>query len=66
MPEQEKLRSEIDDKYKWDLTKIYEKYEDWEKDYFTAKQKIEEVSSYKDKFLKSSSNLMNISSMMNL
>lgn len=58
MPEQEKLRSEIDDKYKWDLTKIYEKYEDWEKDYFTAKQKIEEVSSYKDKFLKSSSNLM--------
>ena len=58
MPEQEKLRSEIDAKYKWELTKIYEKYEDWEKDYFTAKQKIEEVSSYKDKFLKSSSNLM--------
>ena len=38
MPEQEKLRSEIDDKYKWDLTKIYEKYEDCEKDYFTAKK----------------------------
>ena len=59
MPEQEKLRSEIDDKYKWDLTKIYKDYQDWEKDYLIAKEKVEEVSDYKDKFLNSASDLLN-------
>ena len=47
----EKLRSEIDDKYKWDLTLIYKTIEDFEKDYKKAKEKIEKVSSYKDKYL---------------
>ena len=52
MPDnKEKLRSEIDDKYKWDLTLIYKTIEDFEKDYKKAKEKIEKVSSYKDKYL---------------
>lgn len=52
MPDnKEKLRSEIDDKYKWDLTLIYKTMEDFEKDYQKAKEKIEKVSSYKDKYL---------------
>ena len=52
MPDnKEKLRSEIDDKYKWDLTLIYKTIEDFEKDYKKAKGKIEKVSSYKDKYL---------------
>ena len=52
MPDnKEKPRSEIDDKYKWDLTLIYKTIEDFEKDYQKAKEKIEKVSSYKDKYL---------------
>ena len=52
MPDnKEKLRSEIDDKYKWDLTLIYKTIEDFEKDYKKAKEKIEKVSLYKDKYL---------------
>ena len=31
MTEKIKLRSEIDDKYKWDLTTIYQNEEKWQK-----------------------------------
>ena len=36
MTEKIKLRSEIDDKYKWDLTTIYQNEEKWQKDYEKA------------------------------
>ena len=52
MPDkEEKLRSEIDDKYKWDLTKIYSSMDIWLKDYNNVKQMIEKVKDYKDCFL---------------
>ena len=54
----ERKRSEIEEKYKWDLTTIYKNDNDWYNDYEKAKVDIEKVSNYKDKFLKSASNLL--------
>ncbi len=53
-----KLRSEINDDYKWDLTTIYKSDEDWEKDFKRAEKLLEKISFYKDDFLKSADNLL--------
>lgn len=53
----EKTRSDIEDKYKWDLTKIYGKEEDFLKDYNQTKEEIKEITKYKDNILKSAKNL---------
>ena len=54
--EKQKLRSEIDEQYKWDLTPIYANKEVWYEDYTRAKSLIEEIKNYTD-FLSSSSKL---------
>ena len=51
MAKEEKLRCEIEDKYKWDLTKIYKDEKDWQKDFDDVKEKILKVLEYKDSFL---------------
>lgn len=42
----QRTRSSIDDKYKWDLTKIYKTNDDFYKDLDILKDKIEEFSKY--------------------
>ena len=54
--EKQKLRSEIDDKYKWDLTKIYKTDNDFYNDINLLKEKIEEYSKYKDSLFDSIDN----------
>lgn len=51
MAKEEKLRSEIKDEYKWDLTKIYKDEKEWQKDFDDVKEEILKVTSYKDSFL---------------
>ena len=51
MAKEEKLRCEIEDKYKWDLTKIYKDEKEWQKDFDDVKEKILKVLEYKDSFL---------------
>ena len=51
MAKEEKLRCEIEDKYKWDLTKIYKDEKEWQKDFDDVKKKILKVLEYKDSFL---------------
>lgn len=51
MAKEEKLRSEIKDEYKWDLTRIYKDEKEWQKDFDEVKEEILKVTSYKDSFL---------------
>lgn len=51
MAKEEKLRSEIKDEYKWDLSKIYKDEKNWQKDFDIAKEEILKVTSYKSSFL---------------
>lgn len=51
MAKEEKLRCEIEDKYKWDLTKIYKDEKECQKDFDDVKEKILKVLEYKDSFL---------------
>ena len=51
MAKEEKLRCEIEDKYKWDLTKIYKDEKEWQIDFDDVKEKILKVLEYKDSFL---------------
>lgn len=44
--EKQKLRSEIDEKYKWDLTPIYSNKEAWLKDFSLAEKEIEKIKKY--------------------
>lgn len=44
----QKLRSEIDNNYKWDLTKIYVNNDEWYKDYNEVKKELPTLSRYKD------------------
>ena len=53
----EKLRSEIEEKYKWDLTKIYENDEEWEKDYKEVSNGLRTIEKYKGKILESANTL---------
>ena len=51
MAKEEKLRCEIEDEHKWDLTKIYKDEKEWQKDFDDVKEKILKVLEYKDNFL---------------
>ena len=56
--EKQKTRDEIEEIYKWDLTPIYKSDELWYQDLEKAKEEIKKVTSYKDTFLTSASNLL--------
>ena len=53
------LRSEIDDKYKWDLTKVYPSDQAWEEDLKKVKELSPKFAEYKGKLLSSSETLLN-------
>ena len=53
------LRSEIDDKYKWDLTKVYPSDQAWEEDLKKVKELSPKFADYKGKLLSSSETLLN-------
>ena len=55
--EKQKTRSEIDDKYKWDLTTIYKTEEILKKDLLEVEKELEHVNSYKGKIVVSAKNL---------
>lgn len=46
-------RCEIEEKYKWDLTKMYSSIEEYEKDFNAVKKDIPKLAEYKSKFLDS-------------
>jgi len=53
-----KERSEIADKYKWNLTDIYKTDDDWEADMATLEAMIPSLSSYEGKISKSATDLL--------
>ena len=57
--EKQKLRSEIDSKYKWDLTKIYKTDNDFYNDLDLLKEKIKEYSKYKNNLFENIDNFKN-------
>jgi len=60
MGKKQKLRSEIDDKYKWDLTTIYKTEEDFDKDYNKAKEMIKIFSEENKEFMNDASSLLKL------
>ena len=58
MAKKQKLRSEIDDKYKWDLTTIYQTIDDFEKDYNKVSKLIEKYSDNEKTMMDSGQNLL--------
>ena len=52
------LRSEIDDKYKWDLTKVYPSDEAWEEDLNKVKNLSPKFADFKGKLLSSPESLL--------
>ncbi len=54
--EQLKKRSEIEEKYKWDLTKIYKSNDDVNKDIECVKKLVKDITCYKGKLLDNSDN----------
>lgn len=46
-------REEIEEKYKWDLSKMYKTQEEYEKEFKEVKDKLNEIEKYEGKFLNS-------------
>lgn len=55
--EKQKTRSEIEEKYKWDLTRIYKSDDEWYSDYKNLCSEIEKINGYKDDLFSSSDRL---------
>lgn len=58
MAKEEKLRSEIDDKYKWDLTRMYSCEEDFNADYNNLIKLIDELKSFRGIIAKDAETLL--------
>lgn len=58
MAKKQKLRSEINEKYKWDLTTIYKDIEAFDKDYNLAQELIKKYADHEKSLMKSGSNLL--------
>lgn len=56
--EKQKTRREIDDNYKWDLTKIYLTDEAWEEEYKNIKNNIKSITKFKGIITKTSKDLL--------
>ena len=56
--EKQKTRSEIEEKYKWDLTTIYKSDELWYKDLEKVSKEVEKISDFRGNIVNSSSNLL--------
>ena len=58
MEQRQKARSEIEEKYKWDLTPIYKDVDSWYKDYDLVSKEIKKVLDFKGNIVKSAKNLL--------
>lgn len=56
----EKLRNEIEDKYKWDLSAIYSSDEEWKKDYEEVKSLLPTIEKYKGRIMDDSKTLLDV------
>lgn len=54
----QKARSEIEEKYKWDLTPIYKDVDSWYEDYDLVSKEIKKVLDFKGNIVKSAKNLL--------
>lgn len=52
-----KARSEVDNKYKWDLSQIYSSLDEFNNDYKEVESKLKKLASYENTMLKSSKDL---------
>ena len=57
MAKEEKLRSEIEDKYKWDLTRLYKNDEEFYSDMNKANELLKKVTEFKGKITKDAKSL---------
>ena len=60
------LREKIDDKYKWNLEKIYKNNSEFEEELNNILVKMEDISKYQGNILKSSDNLYNLLTDLNI
>ena len=58
MEEKQKLRSEVPNEYKWDLTLIYKTDDDWYKDYDVNSKEISKITNFENKIVTSSKDLL--------
>lgn len=58
MEQRQKARSEIEEKYKWDLTPIYKDVDSWYEDYDLVSKEIKKVLNFKGNIVKSAKNLL--------
>ena len=58
MEQRQKTRSEIEEKYKWDLTSIYKDVDSWYEDYDLVSKEIKKVLEFKGNIVKSAKNLL--------
>ena len=58
MEQRQKARSEIEEKYKWDLTPIYKDVDSWYEDYDLVSKEIKKVFDFKGNIVKSAKNLL--------
>lgn len=58
MEQRQKARSEIEEKYKWDLTAIYKDVDSWYEDYDLVSKEIKKVLDFKGNIVKSAKNLL--------
>ncbi len=58
MEQRQKTRSEIEEKYKWDLTPIYKDADSWYEDYDLVSKEIKKVLDFKGNIVKSAKNLL--------
>lgn len=58
MAKEEKLRSEIEEKYKWDLSSLYENEDQYNKDFEELNKLVDEICNYKGKITKDANTLL--------
>lgn len=58
MEQRQKARSEIEEKYKWNLTPIYKDVDSWYEDYDLVSKEIKKVLDFKGNIVKSAKNLL--------
>ena len=58
MEQRQKTRSEIEEKYKWDLTPIYKDVDSWYEDYDLVSKEIKKVLEFKGNIVKNAKNLL--------
>lgn len=63
--EKQKLRSEIDDKYKWDLTSIFSSDDEFLNEIEILKEDVQKIKLYEDNFIKSGQKLYELLNLTN-